>query len=174
MSIRQETEADFRDVFSLIEAAFRDVEISDHDEHFLVGRLRKSDAFVPELSLIATIDEKIVGHILLTKLVIRGAANETEALALAPVSVLPAHQGKGIGAKMITEAHRIAKEMGFGSILLVGHAKYYPRFGYGPASRFGIQFPFDAPDEVCMAIELEPDSLKDATGTVVYPSAFFE
>ncbi len=67
MIIRQETKKDHRKVFNVIESAFKDAEFADHTEQFLVERLRKSDAFIPELSIVAEIDGKIVGHILLTK-----------------------------------------------------------------------------------------------------------
>ena len=71
IKIRQENSADFKAVFKLIKSAFKSEQISDHKEQFLVERLRKSNAFIPELSLIAELDNKIVGHILLTKLKIK-------------------------------------------------------------------------------------------------------
>ena len=71
IAIRQEESKDFKAVFYLIEEAFKTEKLSDHKEQFLVERLRKSDAFIPELSLIAEIDNKIVGYILLTKLKIK-------------------------------------------------------------------------------------------------------
>jgi predicted N-acetyltransferase YhbS len=80
--------------------------------------LRASNAFIPELSIVAETEGKIVGHILLTKIKIRNDSTEFDslalALALAPVSVLPELQGKGIGRKLILEAHKKAKELGFG------------------------------------------------------------
>lgn len=171
--IRQETEADHSEVFNLIEAAFKNEEISDHKEHFLVDRLRKSKAFVPELSLVAELDNQLVGHILLTKLVIKSEPGETQSLALAPVSVLPEFQHQGIGGKLIRKAHEVAQSLGFKSVLLLGHPEYYPRFGYQKASSYGIQFPFEAPDEACMALELHKDSLQLVSGTVRYPKEFF-
>ena len=60
--IRQETEKDYPQVFKLVEEAFRDMEESDHREQFLVGRLRHSPAFVPELSLVADGDGGVVGY----------------------------------------------------------------------------------------------------------------
>lgn len=171
---RQEKEADHNAVFLLIESAFRTLDFSDHTEQFLVERLRKSNAFIPELSLVAAVNNKIVGHILLTKLKIRNNNGEIHSLALAPVSVHPDYQRKGIGGMLINEAHSIAKSMGYESVVLVGHPEYYPRFGYTKACEFGISFPFDVPKEACMAVELVENALKNADGVVEYPKEFWE
>lgn len=65
-----------------------------------------------------------------------------------------------------------ARTMGYGSAVLLGHKDYYPRFGYRKAIDYGITFPFDAPQECCMVIELLPDGLSGVTGTVHYPECF--
>ncbi|WKS94556.1 GNAT family N-acetyltransferase [Riemerella columbina] len=171
---RTEQPQDHSTVFQLIEAAFQHEPHSDHREQFLVERLRKSTAFVPELSIVAEENGHIVGYILLTKIQIQSQKNTTEALALAPIAVLPSEQGKGIGSQLIQFAHHRAKELGFSAIILLGHADYYPKFGYQKASKFGIQLPFEVPDENAMAIELIPNSLQEVSGTVVYPQAFWE
>ncbi|MBC8312346.1 MAG: N-acetyltransferase [Candidatus Marinimicrobia bacterium] len=170
--IRKETKNDHKEVFNVIEKAFKDVEFADNTEQFLVERLRKSDAFIPELSMIAVIDGRIVGHILLTKLKIKNDTNEFDSLALAPVSVLPKFQRNGIGGKLIVESHKKAKELGYKSIVLLGHENYYPRFGYKQADTFGIELPFDVPKENCMAIELTKNGLKNVSGLVEYPKEF--
>ncbi|MEM6700133.1 MAG: N-acetyltransferase [Bacteroidota bacterium] len=174
VTIRQEKQKDHNIVENLVVAAFKDVAISDHKEQFLVRRLRKSEAFIPELSLVAALNGQIIGHILLTKIKIANKNKHHGSLALAPISVLPEFQGKGIGGKLILSAHRIAESLGFQSIILLGHANYYPRFGYKKASEFDIQLPFEVPEENCMAIELKENALNKVSGTVVYPKAFFE
>ena len=149
------------------------MEESDHTEHFLVERLRKSEAYIPELSLVAeTDDEQIVGHILLSRVTIEDADTVFPALAVAPLSVLPKFQRMGIGGMLIREAHRRAASLGHSSAMLLGHKDYYPRFGYRKASGFGIRFPFDAPDECCLAIEFHPGSLSHIHGLIRYPAAF--
>jgi len=174
ITIRQEKTADYKAVFEIIESAFKSEQFSDHTEQFLVERLRKSNAFVPELSIVAEIKHEIVGHILLTKLKIKNDQNQFDSLALAPVSVLPKYQGNGIGGMLIEKAHQTAKELGYQSIVLLGHEKYYPRFGYQQADKFGIELPFEAPKENCMVIELIEDGLKGVSGTVEYPKEFNE
>lgn len=172
MVIRQEEEKDHQQVFQVIEEAFRDLEYSDHQEHFLVERLRKSEAFIPELSLVAEANNEIVGHILLTKITIENDLQSFESLALAPVSVLPAFQHQGIGGMLIHEGHHIARELGYESAILIGHENYYPKFGYKKTTNFGISFPFDIPEENGMAIELVKEGLKNITGIVRYPKEF--
>lgn len=141
---------------------------------FLVERLRQSDAFIPELSLVAIINEQIVGHIILTKIFIENKNSKFPSLALAPVSVLPEYQGQRIGSQLIKTAHEKAKTLGYQSIILLGHKTYYPRFGYRQTGDFGINLPFEAPKENCMAIELVENALQNVSGTVVYSNAFFE
>ena len=170
--IRKENPEDFETVFNLIEKAFKQVKISDHREQFLVERLRKSKAFVPELSMVAEIEKKIVGHILLSKLKITNGRNRFDSLALAPLSVIPEYQRNGIGGQLVREAHKKAKELGFKSVILIGHEKYYPRFGYKQADHFGISLPFEVPKENCMAVELIMNGLKDVNGLVQYPKEF--
>jgi len=172
ITIRQECLSDIHEVSQLIEAAFKTVEYSDHQEQFLVERLRKSKAFIPALSLVAESNKKIVGHILLTKLKIKNTQQTFESLALAPVSVWPDCQGQGVGGQLIQKAHDIAKKLGYQSVVLLGHPDYYPRFGYQQADTFGIELPFDVPKENCMAIELTENGLQGVSGMVEYPKAF--
>lgn len=174
ITIRQETEKDHPQVFELIKTAFQNEVHTDHREQHLVERLRKSDAFVPELSLVAEKEGQLAGHILLTRIKVNNQEKAYESLALAPVSVHPSWRKQGIGGDLITRAHEVARQLGFSSVILLGHAGYYPRFGYQRASEFGISLPFDVPDENCMAFELEENALAGVSGTVEYPRAFFE
>lgn len=173
IKIRQEQIIDYSVVDNLIKCAFGNVEESDHTEHQLVGRLRKSDAFIPELSLVAEVDEeKIVGHILLTKVKIVSENKSVISLGVAPLSVLPEFQKQGIGGILLREAHIRASRLGYDSAVLLGHKDYYTRFGYKKASDFNIEFPFDVPEECCMAIELFPGALNGVQGIVRYSDPF--
>ena len=176
IQIRQEQPSDYPAIQKLIQEAFETIEYSDHQEHLLVERLRKSTAYIPELALVATIDEQIVGYILLTKLAIenKNVIIEEQVLALAPVAVSPTFQGQGIGGKLILEAHEIARKLTYKAIILLGHQDYYPRFGYRQTAAYNITLPFEAPEENCMLYELYSNSLKNITGIVKYPRVFFE
>lgn len=172
VTIRLLEEDDVKTVHELLKTAFANVPESDQSEPDLVRRLRDDPAYLPDLELVAESDDKVVGHILLTRVHIGHGGATKEALTLAPVSVLPALQGRGIGAALIREAHRRATEAGYKLIVLVGHPGYYPRFDYQKASDYGIHVSFPAPDEAVMVHELVPDALDEYVGTIHFAEAF--
>lgn len=175
IAIQQEREGDLPAIRNVIERAFEPVQESDHQEHLLVDKLHVSDTFIPELSLVAKTDRGIIaGYILLTKVEIVSGNRIITSLAVAPLAVLPEYQNNGIGGLLLTSAHKRAADLGYGTAVLLGHKDYYPRFGYKEATKHSIKFPFDVPSEYCQVIELQPGALKDVTGTVRYPSVFFE
>lgn len=117
--------------------------------------------------LVAVEDEKIVGHILFTKAVVQGG----EVLALAPLSVLPDYQNRGIGLSLMKEGHSIAHKLGYEYSVVLGHSKYYPKAGYIPASECGIKAPFEVDDESFMALNLNGSQNK-LNGVIEYDKAF--
>jgi len=169
ITLRQETKDDFREVFELNHIAF-----GQENEAKLVDALRKNQtAYIPELSIVATEKNKIVGHILFTKINIKDdIGNLNESLGLAPMAVRPELQKSGIGGQLIKKGFEVAKELGFKSVIVLGHEHYYPRFGFQPADKWKIKAPFEVPSNVFMAIELVTDGLRDISGTVVYPKEF--
>ena len=173
-SIRQEKTTDYQTVFNLIEYSFKDVKESNRNEHHLVERLRKSDAFIEELSLVAESNGKIIGYILMTKVEIVSEKQRIISLGLAPVVVHPQYQRQGIGSALIREAHKRAIELGYGSAVLIGHKNYYPRLGYKKAIDLGIELPFDIPHDYCMVVELKPNALHGIHGTVKYSKPFMK
>ena len=140
--IRQETPADYRVVFDLVGRAFGNAEHADGDEPYLVGRLRKSSAVIEELSLVAEVDGQIAGHILFTEV----RAGDTVQLALAPLSVLPVRQNRGIGSLLVNAGHERGKRLGYDYSIVLGNPGYYSRFGYFPAGQVGLKAPFPVPD----------------------------
>lgn len=167
MQIRQETSKDYNEVYNLIKEAFATAEHRDGNEQDLVVALRKGEAFVPELSLVAEKDGRIVGHILFTK----AKVGEDTVLVLAPLSILPEFQKQGIGSALIKEGHKIAKELGYSYSLVLGSETYYPRYGYLPAVQFGIQVPDGIPSANFMAIKLL-ETAKTISGAVTYAKEF--
>lgn len=171
--IRPELNTEYNKTEEIIKKAFLNEEYSDKKEHLLVNRIRKTNAFIPELSLVAlNQSEDVIGHILLSKIEIVDGSNEADSLALAPVSVTPEYQKKGIGSQLIHAALKYAKDLGYRSVIVLGHKDYYPKFGFKPASLWYIQAPFEVPDEVFMALELTPNSLEKVQGVVHYSKAF--
>lgn len=97
----------------------------------------------------------------------------SEQLILAPLAVAPDRQGRGIGGALIRAAHTAAEQAGYSLIVLVGHPTYYPRFGYRPASEFGLTCAPEIPPECFMALDLTGKGVKfDAF--VAFPPVFFE
>jgi len=121
----------------------------------------------------ATTDDEVIGHILFSKIKIVGDM-VFEALALAPMAVIPEFQKQGIGSRLINAGIEKAREMGFDSIIVLGHEAYYPKFGFQRASRWSIKCPFEVPDDAFMAIELTEKALEGRAGTVQYPDEFME
>lgn len=171
--IRKETPEDYTRVVEMTEKAFDTMPFSDGTEGKLVEKLRKAETFISELSLVAELNNQVVGHILFTPILIDNGQELFESLALAPVSVLPEYQNQGIGSKLINEGHKIARKLGFDSVIVLGHPEYYPKFGYKPASTWGIKATFDLPDNnAFMALELTHGALNKVSGKVKFPSEF--
>lgn len=167
MLIRQEQPADREAVCHLVAEAFASAEHADGTEQDLVAALRDSQAFLPELSLVAELNGELAGHILFTKAAVGG----TEVLALAPLSVKPKYQRQGVGTALIARGHEIAAELGYPYSLVLGSSTYYPRAGYVPAARFGIKAPAGFPPEHYMAARLL-DSARPVSGPVRYAKEF--
>lgn len=167
MLIRQELPNDYDEVYHLIKEAFETAEHCDGNEQDLVTALRQGTNFIPELSLVAEIDGKLVGHILFSK----ARVGDQTVLVLAPLSVRPNVQKIGIGTALINEAHKIARQLGYSYSLVLGSEQYYPRFGYVPAKKLGITIPNGIPSANFMAIPLSEDA-PPISGTVIYAKEF--
>jgi putative acetyltransferase len=139
-----------------------------------VNKLRTKQEFVPDLSLVAVSEGKIVGHILLYPLEIVSDDSATTTLTLAPLAVHPDVQRRGIGSRLVEAGLKKAKELGFDSVIIVGYPAYYERFGFRRASGWGLRLPFDAPDDAFLAIELKPKSLEAVRGVVQFPTGYLE
>lgn len=164
-TIRQETATDYKEIAALLNEAF-----GQSQEAQLVDALRAMDQFNSALALVAEHEQSIIGHILFTPIEI--GPKKAVSLALGPMGVLPPFQKKGVGKKLIQAGLKAAKAEAYNSVIVLGHAEYYPKFGFLPASNWRIKAPFDVPDPVFMALELEHGSLGDVEGMVVYPTPF--
>ncbi|AWZ07074.1 transferase [Streptomyces sp. ICC1] len=160
---RPETGADTAAVHALNSAAFETPAEAD-----LVDALRTDASWLPGLSYVAEgPDGSVAAHALLTRCEVDGVP----ALALAPVAADPALQRSGAGSAVVRALLAAARERGEALVLVLGHPEYYPRFGFVPASRFGIRAPFEVPDEVMMALVLD-DGAAVPAGTIRYPAPF--
>jgi len=161
---RPETTDDIPAIRDILLAAFPTAAEAD-----IVDALRADPrAWIKGLSMVTTTAEGTpVGYALLSRCHVDGEP----ALALAPCAVVPSAQRTGAGSAAIRAALGAAQAMGENLVLVLGHADYYPRFGFTPASRFGIRAPFEVPDEAMMATALD-GARPVPTGTIGYPAAF--
>jgi putative acetyltransferase len=138
----------------------------------LVRRLRAADSFDPSLSSVAAVENDVIGHILFSSVQIINPRAMTPALALAPMAVRPEFQRRGVGTRLVEDGLRACLGKDHKIIVVLGHASYYPRFGFERASQFGIHPPFVVPDEAFMVLALAPGAMNGVQGVVRFPPAF--
>lgn len=166
IKVRAETADDFRAIDVVNLSAFE-----GEAEAQLIGELRKSKEFIPDLSLVAELNGRIVGHVVLSKVVLKSPSSKADILALGPMSVVPSQSHRGIGSELIEAAVARAKPLCYGAIVVAGHPDYYQRFGFKPAQDWGISCNLPIPDDALSARELVDGALA-AGGEVEYPDLF--
>jgi putative acetyltransferase len=151
-------------------AAIRDVNkraFGQDQEGNIVDALRSNGAVL--LSLVATLNGRVVGHIMYSPLSVGG---EITGAALGPMAVLPEHQRQGIGSRLVEAGNRKLKDAGCLFIIVLGHANYYPRFGFRPASTHGIKCEWEVPDDVFMLLVLDQAKMQGVSGLAKYRYEF--
>ncbi len=138
------------------------------DEADLVDRLRLEGAVL--LSLVAEVENQIIGHLLFSRMTVETATGPVAGVSLAPMAVLPDHQGRGVGTRLVRHGLAVLRDRGECTVMVLGHKGYYPRFGFSTEKARGLISPF--PPESFMALELSGGALEGIQGTVRYPSAF--
>lgn len=179
ISVRKEQEKDYRRVEEITREAFSYPERIERGgigcpyEHWMVHALRERDG-IPELSLVAETDCKIVGHIICSNAEVRMPDGIIPVLNFGPLSVLPTYQGKGVGKALIKSMICKATELGFGAILFFGRPEYYPQFGFQEASAWGITDSDGYNYPAFMGMELVPGYLSCAKGGKYYESDIYD
>jgi putative acetyltransferase len=163
MRVREEQAADAAQIRNVNEAGFE-----GSDEADLVDKLQKEGVVL--LSLVAELDNQIIGHILFSRMTVETERGPVAAVSLAPMAVLPDHQGRGVGGQLVRRGIAALRERGERIVIVLGHKEYYPRFGFTAEKARDLDSPF--PPESFMALELVEGALTGVRGTVRYPSAF--
>lgn len=165
LTLREELPDDRAAIAAVNEAAF-----GQPAEAALVDALREHGALT--LSLVALAAGAIVGHIAFSPVTITGAGGLHPAIGLAPMAVAPSWQGRGVGTRLVRAGLDRLRAAGASAVIVLGHPHYYPRFGFAPASRFGLRWEHEAADEAFMALELVPGALAGVAGVVRYRPEF--
>jgi putative acetyltransferase len=160
VTIRPERAEDIAAIRAVHRAAF-----PTDAEARVVDRLRASGQ--ARASLVAESGERIVGHVLFSPVTVVGPAGECRGLGLAPLAVLPEHQGRGVGSALVRAGLAVCRREGWAFVVVLGHPSYYPRFGFRRASEVGLSNDYGA-DEAFMVLELQPGSLPAGGGFVRY------
>ena len=164
MQIRPERPEDIAAIRMVHETAF-----GNSAEAHLVDALRLQAQ--PIISLVADVDAIIAGHILFMPVTLMPHP-DMKIMGLAPMAVLPSRQRHGIGSTLVRTGLDECQWLGVSVVVVLGHASYYPRFGFRPASTFGLTSQFNVPDDVFMALEMSAGILRGKRGTIRYHPAF--
>ncbi|MEN8205700.1 MAG: N-acetyltransferase [Pseudomonadota bacterium] len=166
ISVRPETAEDIRAIDVVHISAF-----GGEAEAQLVSALRESATYNRELSLVAELGGRIVGHVLLTRVPLRRDGAEKNVLALGPMSVVPSQSHRGIGSELINASIHLARDKGYGAIVVLGHPEYYKRFGFVPARDLQVSCNLPAPEDALTVMEIVAGNLAGG-GHVEYPEPF--
>ncbi|MFC2138353.1 GNAT family N-acetyltransferase [Bacteroidota bacterium] len=162
IKIRKEKSSDFESIKYVNNQAF-----NQPQEGNVIDKIRNTDSNI--LSLVAEMDNKIVGHIFFSSVEIEGYSEIKDGMGLAPMAVLPEYQKQGIGEMLINEGITILKEKNVPFIIVLGHEHYYPKFGFEISSKYGIKCQWEGiPDEVFMVMILDKNKMKNVKGVAKY------
>ncbi|NMA37617.1 MAG: N-acetyltransferase [Papillibacter sp.] len=162
--IKEERPGDYYEVENMTKRAFWNKHRPGCDEHLLVHKLRDAAEYIPELSRIAVLDNKIVGCIMYSKSYITDGKNKTEVLTFGPLCVDPDYQGLNIGRLLLKETIKLASQHGYRAIVIYGEPDYYPLFGFKTCDNYGITTPDGANFPAFMCYELYSGSLDGIRG----------
>jgi putative acetyltransferase len=161
IEIREERPGDVAAIRELNRRAF-----GQDQEGNIVDALRSNGAV--SLSLVATQDSRVVGHIMYSP----ASVGDVIGAGLGPMAVLPEHHRQGVGSKLVDAGNRKLKEAGCPFIIVLGHATYYPRFGFAPARAHGITCEWEVPDDVFMLLVLDQAKMQRVSGLAKYRPEF--
>ncbi|WP_394875219.1 GNAT family N-acetyltransferase [Clostridium neonatale] len=166
INLRLEEPKDYKEVENLTREAFWNVYIPGCDEHYIIHIMRKSDAFIKELDIVAELGDKIVGNIVYSKakILCDDKTSYNDVICFGPISVLPEFQNREVGGRLIEHSKEVARKLGYRGILIYGDPDYYKRYGFVPAENYEIGTPDDMYSAPLQAFELYNGALKNCKG----------
>jgi putative acetyltransferase len=167
IKVREERPEDIEAIRVINQDAF-----GQSQEGQIVDALRANAAVL--LSMVAALDGCVIGHILYSPVFIDSGGKKVIGAGLGPMAVLPRYQRQGVGRKLIESGNNRLRQAGCPFIVVLGHPDYYPRFGFKPASAYGIRCEWDVPDDVFMAIIMDHLKMEGVSGLAKYRREFAE
>ena len=165
MNIQKEKPEDRETIRAINLAAFKAPVEAD-----LVDALRAVG--LPAVSLVAHERGRLFGHILFTPVVLDPPAPEVRLAGLGPMAVIPEHQEEGLGSMLVAQGLNFCQGEGYHAVVVLGDPGFHARFGFNPASRYGLRCGWDVPEGAFMALELTEGSLSGHAGIVRYHPLF--
>jgi putative acetyltransferase len=165
MMVREERPEDIHGIHDVNERAFGQPQEAD-----LVDKLRRNCNDV--LSLVAVEQNQVVGHILFSPATVESQERTVHGMGLAPMAVQPEYQRQGVGASLVRKGITKLESKGCPFVIVLGHASYYPRFGFEPASRYRIRSEWEVPDNAFMILVLDKSEMEGISGLARYRPEF--
>lgn len=174
ITIRRETEADYRNVENLVRESFWNVYRPGCCEHYVIHCYRSDPAFVPELDLIMELDGELIGQVMYVRSEIECDDGRKEPImTFGPIGIAPEYKRQGYGKRLLDYSMEKAKEMGAGALAITGNILFYGKSGFVPAKTKGVRY-FDDPDADYFLIkELTSGFLDGISGTYKDPAGYF-
>ena len=174
ITIRRETEADYRNVENLVRESFWNVYRPGCCEHYVIHCYRSDPAFVPELDFIMALDGELIGQVMYVRSEIDcDDGRKVPIMTFGPIGIAPEYKRQGYGKRLLDYSMEKAKEMGAGALAITGNILFYGKSGFVPAKTKGVRY-FDDPDADYFLIkELTPGFLDGISGTYKDPAGYF-
>lgn len=170
VEFRAHDSTEWPDVLAVIDRAFA----PDVAAGLLADWIHDSDRWIPDLSHVAVADGDLVGHVMISRLPLRTSTSAVPILCLSPLSVVPAYQGRGIARALVESVLAAAATRAEPFVVLEGSPRMYPKFGFRPASDYGIERPSELIPEAAFQLVTLPNYRPEVRGRVEYPDYFFE
>lgn len=170
--IREEKTRDYKETEHMVMRAFWNIHVPGCSEHLLVRIIRNSKDYIPEISRVVTLDDKIVGAIYYTKAKVVDGDITHEVITFGPLAIEPTLQNTGIGSLLIDETIKLAKEQGYSGICIFGEPEYYPKKGFVTCDKFGITTSTGENYDAFMAYPLDKEAFSHVHGKFYESESF--
>ena len=174
ITIRRETEADYRNVENLVRESFWNVYRPGCCEHYVIHCYRSDPAFVPELDFVMELDGELIGQIMYVRSEIESDdGRKVPIMTFGPIGIAPKYKRHGYGKRLLDYSMEKAKEMGAGALAITGNILFYGKSGFVPAKTKGVRYCDDPDADYFLIKELTPGFLDGISGTYKDPAGYF-